>query len=135
MSLEQLREEFLVDGDLGEKRLEDLIRKILPYCVVSRDGFVELRRADLSGKARVKLVLAARLIASMLDKAVSGDLTTEELSEQTGLRKNQAAARVKECFDERFAERSARGSYRARPHKIDAFLDDLVGSAGKKEGT
>src|SRR5260370_29586630 len=99
MSLEQLREEFLVDGDLGEKRLEDLIRKILPYCVVSRDGFVELRRADLSGKARVKLVLAARLLASILDKAVSGDLTTEKLSEQPRLRKIQTAVHRKECFN------------------------------------
>ncbi len=134
MSLERLREEFLVDSDLGEKQLEVLVRKILPYCLVSKDGFVELKRANLSGKEQVKLVLAARLIASKLDKAVRGDLTAEELSEQTGLPKNQAAARAKESFDEKFAERSARGSYRARQHKIDAFLDGLSRNTGKKEG-
>jgi hypothetical protein len=134
MSLERLREEFLVDSDLGEKRLEVLVRKILPYCLVSKDGFVELKAANLSGKEQVKLVLAARLIASKLDKAVRGDLTAEELSEQTGLPKNQAAARAKECFDEKFAERSARGSYRARQHRIDAFLDGLSRDTEKKEG-
>jgi hypothetical protein len=134
MSLERLREEFLVDADFGEKRLEILIQKILPFCLVSKNGVVELKRADLSAKEQVKLVLAARLIASKLDKTVRGELTAEELSEQTGLPKNQVAARAKECFDEKFAERSGRGSYRARQHRIDAFLDGLSRDTGKKVG-
>jgi hypothetical protein len=125
MTLEQLREQFLVDDDVPNEKLEQLIQKALPYCIVRKNGSVELRRSDLSGKQQVKVTLTARFLASKLDESIVGDVTVEQLSEYTGLPKDQAAARAKECLDERFADRSSRGSYKARPLKIEEFLNTL----------
>ena len=60
MTLEQLREQFLVDDDVPNEKLEQLIQKALPYCIVRKNGSVELRRSDLSGKQQVKVTLTAR---------------------------------------------------------------------------
>jgi hypothetical protein len=126
MSLDDLKGKFLVEDATRNEKLEELIQKALPYCVVRKNGSVQLKRSDLSGKQQVKLVLIARLIGSRLDEAVTGDVLVEQISEYTGLPKDQAAARAKECLDERFAERSSRGSYKARPLKVEAFLDGLA---------
>jgi hypothetical protein len=125
MSLDELKKQFLVDDEVGTGRLEQLLSKALPHCVVDKKGTVHLKSADLSGKEQVKLVLAGRLIASKLEAQVSGEVTVDQLAEYTGLPKNQAAARAKECLDEKFAERSVRGSYKARVHKLEQFLDGL----------
>jgi hypothetical protein len=126
MTLNELKEKFLVNDEFRSERLESLILKALPHCVVQKNGIVEIKRLGLSGKDQVKLVLAARLIASKLDESVTEDVTAEQLAEYTGLPKNQAAARAKECFDERYAARCARGSYKARPLKAEEFLDGLA---------
>lgn len=131
MNLDNLRSQFVVDDDVRSEKLEVLIQKALPHCVVRKNGGVEIKRSDLSGKQSVKLVLAARFLASKLDETVAGDVTVEQVAEYTGLPKDQAAARAKDCLEERFADRSTRGSYRARPLKIEEFLDSL----GQPRGT
>ncbi len=125
MSLDDLRSQFVVDDDVRGEKLEALIQKALPHCVVRKNGSVEIKASDLTGKQAVKLVLAARLLASKLHDGVPNDVTVEQVAEYTGLPKDQAAARAKECLDQRFAERSVRGSYRARFLKIEEFLDSL----------
>jgi hypothetical protein len=131
MDLAKLRSEFLVDDDVSTEKLSSLIESLLPHCVVSKKGKVEIKQTDLSGRQLVKLVLVARLVAHKLDESVGDEVNAEELAESTGLPKNQATARAKECVDEDFAERSARGNYRARPRKVDAFLSELAGSPVK----
>jgi len=126
MTLEDLRERFVIDDEVRSERLEGLIQKALPHCVVHKNGGVEVKGARLSGRQLVKLVLAARLLASKLEGDIACDVTVEQIAEYTGLPKAQAAARAKECLDERFAERSSRGSYKARLLKIDEFLDQLA---------
>jgi len=135
MDIEKLSQKFLVDGDVDPERLGHLIQQLLPYCVVRKNGAVDIVAGELSGKGQVKLVLAARLVASKLkDSTVSGEVTAEEISQYTGLPKNQAAARAKECVDDKFAERSARGSYRARDHKLDSFLPELSETRDSRAG-
>jgi len=132
MSLDDLRGQFVVEDDVRSEKLETLIRKALPHCVVRKNGSVEIKRSDLTGRQAVKLVLAARLLASKLYETVASDVTVEQIAEHTGLPKGQAAARAKECLDERFAERSVRGSYRARLLKVEEFLDSLGQTRGAK---
>jgi hypothetical protein len=131
MDIAKLRSDFLVDDEVSPERLLTLIESLLPHCVVSKKGKVEIKRAGLAGRQLVKLVLVARLAAHQLDETISDEVNADELSENTGLPKNQATARAKECVDERFAERSARGNYRARPRKVDGFLNELAGTAAK----
>jgi hypothetical protein len=125
MNIDELKEQFLVDGEVHKERLAQLVQKALEHCVVHKNGAVELRHKSLGGRDQVKLVLSARLLASKLDESLSCDVTVEEIAESTGLPKNQVAARAKDCLDDRFAERSTRGSYKARGPKIEEFLDTL----------
>jgi hypothetical protein len=134
MGLDELKEKFLVDDEVRSERLEQLVRNALPHCVVDKKGRVHLKGLGRPGKEQVKLVLAGRLIASKLDEAISEDVTVEQLAEYTGLPKNQAAARAKECLDEKFADRSARGSYKARVNKAEEFLSALL-PQGPEKGT
>jgi hypothetical protein len=125
MNIDELKQQFLVDGDIQNDRLAQMVEKALEHCVVHKSGTVEVRNRLLAGKDQVKLVLSARLLASKLDDSLSDDVTVEQIAESTGLPKNQVAARAKDCMDERFAERTTRGSYRARALKIDKFLETL----------
>jgi hypothetical protein len=135
MDLEKLSREFLIDDEASPERWGELIQKLLPYCVVRKNGTVEITQGKLAARALVKLVLSARLVASKLSgSSVNGEVTAEEIAEFTGLPKNQAAARAKESVDERFAERSTRGSYRARQNKLDDFLEGLSESMNLKKG-
>jgi hypothetical protein len=119
---------------VGSDRLGSIIEKLLPYCVVRTNGTVEVAAEKFSGKNQVKLVLASRLVASKLKQSsVSGEVSASEISKYTGLPKNQAAARAKECVDERFAERSTRGTYIARQNMLDRFLVELASTKEHKE--
>jgi len=130
MDLEKLRKEFFVSTDLAEEDIAHLIQVMRPFCAVDKSGNVELRRDDLSGRQQIKLVLAARLVAHKLNESISEELDADDLSGCTGLPKNQAAARAKECVDEGFAKRGARGSYKACPGKLKGFFRELSGNVG-----
>jgi hypothetical protein len=131
MDLDKLQEQFLVDEDVKSEKLGQIIQKLLPYCVVSKKGMVDIRKPKLAGKAQVKLVLAARLVASKIEgSSVTSGTSLEEIVEYTGLPKDQVSARAKECVDDGFAERAGRGSYKARQHRIESFVDELSVSSG-----
>lgn len=127
MDLKSLSEKFLVSEETTPQVLTELIQGLLPHCVVRKNGAVDVTAASLSGGDLVRLVLAARLVASKLpDSAISSEVTTDEIAEYTGLPRNQAAARAKDTVDQKFSERSARGSYRARQNKVQEFLRSLA---------
>jgi hypothetical protein len=126
MDLKTLSEKFVISEETTPQLLAELIEGLLPHCVVRKNGVVDISAAGLSGGDLARLVLAARLVASKLpDSAISGDVTTDEIAEYTGLPRNQAAARAKDTVDQKFSERTARGSYRARQHKVRDFVRNL----------
>jgi Fic family protein len=135
MDIDNLKAQFLIGGEIQKERLAQLVHKALDHCVVHKNGTVELKEKSLAGRDQVKLVLSARLLASKLEESFSGDVTVEEIAESTGLPKNQVAARAKECMDERFAESSTRGSYKARALKVEEFLDTLSRSKGSRSAS
>ncbi len=134
MSLDDLRRAFLVNEDLDEERLAALIKRLLPICVVDKNGVVQIKRPGLPGRSLVKIVLLARLVAHRLDESIPDELDAAGLAANTRMPKNQAAARAKEVVDEAFAERTTRGNYRACMWKVDEFLDELAEQGtGKNE--
>jgi hypothetical protein len=133
MDLKKLTDKFLVDDNMTPDKLGEQIEKLLTYCIVRKNGTVDILAGEFSGKDLVKLVLSARLLASkIVESPVSSEVTAEEIAEFTGLPKNQAVARAKEIVDEKFAERNTRGSYKARPHKVDRFIAELPLGKGSK---
>jgi hypothetical protein len=129
MSLDQVARQFVVDEEIADERLERLIQKLLPFCVVSKTGAVRISASGLSGKDQMKLVLSARLAASRLKESpIRADVSAEEACAY----KNQVVARMKECADDGFADRVERGMYRARQHKLDGFIDELAEGVAKR---
>ena len=125
MDLEKLKGQFLVEDDVKTERLGHLLEKLIPYCSVSKAGAVEIKISNLSSGQQVRMVLAARAVGSRLDKAIVAEVSIKQLEDYTGLPAKQVAARVSECLREKFAERAARGTYRARLHKIEGFIAGL----------
>lgn len=127
MTIEELKRKFILDEDVVKARLEPLITKALVQCQMDKNGHVLIHDAKLPAKQQVMLVLAARLIASELDEKIAAEVSVGELAKYTGLPPNQIRARGNELIREKFALSSKAGVYRALPHKIEVFLDDLSG--------
>ena len=127
MDREELKRKFILDDAAIRGNLEEVVDTALLYCAVDASGKVHLKQYDLPGKARVKVVLSAKMIANQLDGSLSAEITAADLSKATGLAENQARARASEAVDEGFAESDTRGSYRANPFRVAQFLKGLAG--------
>jgi hypothetical protein len=125
IGIEELKKQFIVDENELKSRLEPVVGKALMHCRIDKDGRVEIRNTRLSGKEQVKLTLAARVIGSEMDPAISPEVSVVEISKFTGLPANQVRARGKDAIEDKFAQSPRSGVYRALPHKIEAFLDAL----------
>lgn len=125
MSLDELKRQFIVDDDVLKARLEPILSKALSYCRIDKNGQVHITDSRLSGKNQVKLALAARAIAALLDEGFSCDVTAAEIAKFTGLPANQVRARGNDAINDKFAQSPKAGVYRAIPHKIEGFLDEI----------
>jgi hypothetical protein len=126
MNIEELRRQFIMDGDAVKSRLEPLVTKALRHCKIDKAGQVLITNTQLSSKDQVLIVLAARGIASELDPSISADVTIAEIAKCTGLPTNQVRARGTDAIKGKWAEASKPGTYRAIPHRVETFLDSLV---------
>ena len=122
--LETLKKQFLVDEDVAKSRLEQLLAKALPYCIVDRKGAVHVS-VDLPARSRLKLILVARAIAALLEDTISAEVSIDDLAALSGLPKNQVTARTSDIVKEKFAETVRAGVLRAYSHKLEGFLDSL----------
>jgi hypothetical protein len=125
MSIEQLKAKFIIEEDVVNRRLESLLTKALQHCAVDKKGTVHINDTRMGGLSKLKLVLAARYLASQLDNAISASVTSTEIAQSSGLPAGQVRARAKDAVGEKFAESVGRGVFRAMPHKIELFLDSL----------
>ena len=132
MNIEELKRQFIVEGDVLKERLETLVSQALRHCRIDKSGQVLITDTQLSGRDQVKLVLAARAIAALLDENIRPEVSVVEIGKCTGLPANQVRARGKESIEDKFAESTGAGVYRAIPHKIEAFLDSLSIAAKSK---
>jgi hypothetical protein len=126
--LETLRKRFLVDEDVAKARLEQLLEKVLPYCVVDRKGAVHVQ-VDIAARNRLKLILTARAIAALIETSITAEVSIDDLAQFSGLPKNQVTARTSDIVKEKFAESVRPGVLRAYGHKLEGFLDSLKESS------
>jgi hypothetical protein len=125
MSLEDLKKQFIVNEDARKALIEPIVSKALNHCRVDKNGHVLITNAQLTGKERVKLALAARTIAAQLDPDIRAEVTLADLAKYTGLPINQVRARMNDVVREKFVESLKAGVYRARLNKVRVFLDSL----------
>jgi hypothetical protein len=133
MNIDELKKQFIVEGDVLKERLEALVSKALQHCRIDKSGQVLISDTELSGRDQVKLILAARAIAAQLDPDIHPEVSVVEIAKYTGLPANQVRARGRECIEHKFAESSAAGVYRAIPHKVEGFLDSLSAPTKPKD--
>lgn len=126
MTLEELKDQFIVADDVIRVRLEPIVAKALKHCVIDKTGQVHISDKQLSGKQQVMLTIAARAIASQLDPAMSATVTVSEIAKYTGLPENQVRARAQDLVSSKLAASPQRGVFRAVFHKVEAFLDTIA---------
>jgi hypothetical protein len=131
--LEELKKKFIVEENLEGKKLEDFVKRILPFCKITKDGEVIIEIEKPTTTEKVKLALVAKKLASHLDSNISPETNFDTLSKSLDIPRDQVKARLKELTDEKFALRVDRGKYKANPLKIGKFLSDIEKKYGNRE--
>jgi hypothetical protein len=123
--MENLKEKFIVSEKIDEKRINEFVERLLPFCKVTEGGGVIIEKAELTTIEKIKIALTARFLANSLDSEISPEVNGEELSNSLMIPKDQVLARLKELKDEKFAFRVSKGVYKVNPFKIDDLLKSL----------
>jgi hypothetical protein len=126
MSIEELKKKFIVDDDALKNRLEAIATKALKHCVLDTKGNVLFNDPKLTPTERLRLTLAARAIGSQMDSKMKSEVSIDELSENSGLPKNQVRARAAELVKQKLAVSPKRGVYKAVAHKVEALIDSVA---------
>jgi ATP-dependent protease HslVU (ClpYQ) ATPase subunit len=121
----ELRKRFILDEDAASERIERLVAELCEWCVVESKGRVIIKRDDLASRERVRLVLAARWLASQLDDTIQAEVSVAELEASTGLPRDQLRARLSELARSRFTTVASRGVYVAVPTQVEALAREL----------
>ena len=123
--MENLKEKFIVSEKIDEKRIKEFVKRLLPFCKVTKNGGIIIERADLTNIEKIKVSLVARFLANRLEPGIPPEVTGEELSNSLMIPKNQVLARLKELKDEKFAFRVGKGIYKVNLLRIENFLKSL----------
>lgn len=133
VSIEELKKRFIVNPDDFDKTyLPRLLEVALKYCRVDTTGRVHVLPSKMTVVNRIKLFLAARLLANQLDQSIPAEVPSREIADSLLLDPMVVNARLKEIKDDKFAFSKEKGVYRAFPHRLDAFLMHLSPGGEKK---
>ena len=114
MSIEEMKQKFIVDDDVLRSRLEVMVSKALKHCVIDRKGNVHFNDPKLrTSREKMKLTLAARALAAQMDEKISSDISVDELIASTGLPRDQVRARAAELVKSKLAHSPKAGVYAA----------------------
>jgi hypothetical protein len=131
--LEELRKKFIVEENLEGKKLEEYVKRALPFCKMTKNGEVIIEIENATSTEKLKLALVAKLLASHLDKNISSETNFDNLSKSLDIPRDQVIARLKELKDNKFALRVDKGKYKLNPLKIGKFLSQMEKKYGKQE--
>ncbi|MEM3613407.1 MAG: hypothetical protein QXH40_04980 [Candidatus Bathyarchaeia archaeon] len=123
--MEELRRKFIVEEKLDEKMITEYIERSLRFGKVSIDGGVIIEKEGMATKDQIGLAVVMRLLANRLEKGISAEVNTKELSQNLGIPEDQVAARLADLRDEGVVIRVDKGVYRANPTRVGRFLDYL----------
>lgn len=124
--MEELRKKFIVEEKLDEKMITEYIERSLRFGKVSIDGGVIIEKEGMATKDQIGLAIVMRFLANRLEKGISAEVNTKELSQNLGIPEDQVAARLADLRDEGVVIRVDKGIYKANPTRVGRFLDYLA---------
>jgi hypothetical protein len=130
---ENLKNSFFVDENPDDKKVEEYTKKIMPYCRPNKQGAPVFSNQDIKSLDRIKAFLVVRYIANHWETSIPREIVLDEFVNLLDIPKTQVIARLKDIRDEKFADVTDSGSYRAKPNKIPEFLDRLDAKYGKTQ--
>lgn len=131
--MEKIKEKFIVPENIDEKRIEEFITRLLPFCKVTKSGAVIIEKSELTNVEKIEISLLARYLANRVDSGISAEVNGEELSNSLIISKEQVLARLKDLKDKKFVFRISKGIYKVNPLKIDSYLKSLENKYKVKE--
>ena len=124
--IKELRKRFIIDdAEYDTERIKEDIDRLIPYCKVSGAGRVLIRAKGITEKKKVGLVLVARYVGHRLDGKIGESVNLDEVSEFTGIKRDNVMAYLSELVREGSCTREKAALYRANPGQISEFLDGL----------
>lgn len=132
--LEELEKDFILSDDMEREDIKELISRILKMCKIDAQGYVAIRKPDLTIAQRIMLVLSARYLANKLQHKLSRespiDETCKTMDIANMLKEKDTVIRVrlKELKDAKKVLSSKRGVFKIAPYEIKDFLAELEGA-------
>jgi DNA-binding transcriptional ArsR family regulator len=130
---EELEKQFILTEDMEQEDLKNLIRRIQKLCKIDNNGYVIIRKTNLSNVQQILLVLSARYLGNRLQLKLNRDITIfeickiKELSEMLKVKDAVITARLKELKDKKKVISPDRGEFKIPPYEIKDLLEELEG--------
>lgn len=123
---QELKKDFIVDEQYYEKeKMPELIKGLSKFCKVGTGGKIYIEFNNLTTRERIKLVFAARLLASKLEKNIIPQMSVDEVVDSANVPRDQVIARLSEFASEGFLSKINKGVYVATPFYIERFLEEI----------
>jgi len=134
MNEEEIKKKFIVDENYFEReKIPVLAQRIMPFCRVAKNGRVIFEKNLNNNTLKITLILVARWIGSQLDKNISAEVNTNEISDVTGLPLNIISARMAEIVERNWAQKKSKGTYAIHPYQIQNIIEKLDDKFGDKK--
>jgi hypothetical protein len=129
---EDLKNNFIIDDNPNEARIEGYIKRLMPYCKTTKTGAIVYGLETLGTLDKIKSALVARYLANFIEPSISAEINHEEFFNIVDIPKNQLRARLKDVRKDKFATSGTNG-YKVKPQEINKFLTKLADKYGKTE--
>ena len=125
MSEDDIRNQFIIQEDVGRLNAESLARRALRFGRITKDGHVIIENQNLSKGDQLKLALLIRYIGNQLDESIRRSVRPSELTQTLGQRLEAIGSLLSKLAFEGFAKKEGPGEYSIFPYKIEVFLSHL----------
>ena len=114
---------FIVDEkEFSNKDSERLIKEILDYVKVSKEGRVLFTINSINNTDKIGLILIARFLANNFEKTIPQEVSISEIMDFCSLSNKIVGARLSDLTKQRIIKRIKPGKYIVIPYQIEFFI-------------
>jgi|GEM_PF-1162116 len=133
---DDLTRQFIVDESDTRRNTQELIKKVLKFGKVSKNGDIIIEDRSLSKDNILKLALVVRFLAHGLDETIPDSIRPSDLTKVMSERIEAVGSRLSALVKSNFAKKDGYGKYIVHYYKIEKFLAELehgneAGDSGK----
>lgn len=125
--------QFIVDDDYIKKNTEQLVKKVLSYAKITKNGDIIITDHSLSQDNKVKLCLVVRFLANSLDETIPQYARPIEVTKVVRESIEAVGSRLSRLAKDGFAKKAKQGQYVVYPYRIETFLEQIENKTNRNE--